>query len=229
MFAQASSFATVGQEATNALSRVTIRRSFNTGECIYMQDDEAKYLHVVQSGYVRLSYMMEDGSAVLHAILAAGETFGELGVFEQSHYPDMATAVGPVVTACIPVSSFGEVARHHPTLSRALSQAVANRYRSYLILTRHLSLKTLSARLAQALLRLADGFGLTVVHEGRPVNMIGAMVTQTDLGLMARGSRGNVNRALKAWERAGWIASKDRCILITDRASLETVATEEGL
>ena len=55
------------------------------------------------------------------------------------------------------------------------------------------------------------------------------MVTQADLGLMARGARGNVNRALKAWERAGWIAIQDRNILILDRNRLEALSVEEGL
>ena len=57
--------------------------------------------------------------------------------------------------------------------------------------------------------------------------MLGSIVTQTDLGLMARGSRGNINRVLKTWERAGWIAIEDRRTLILDRARLEGVATED--
>jgi CRP/FNR family cyclic AMP-dependent transcriptional regulator len=44
---------------------------------------------------------------------------------------------------------------------------------------------------------------------------------------MARGARGNVNRALKAWERAGWIAIKDRSIVIVDRTKLENLAIED--
>jgi hypothetical protein len=46
---------------------------------------------------------------------------------------------------------------------------------------------------------------------------------------MARGARGNVNRALKSWERAGWIAIVDRSIAILDRAKLERLAFEDGL
>jgi len=65
--------------------------------------------------------------------------------------------------------------------------------------------------------------------KGREVACIGPMVTQTDLGLMARGARGNVNRALKSWERSGWIAIVDRSIAILDRSKLEHLAFEDGL
>jgi hypothetical protein len=52
------------------------------------------------------------------------------------------------------------------------------------------------------------------------------MISQTDLGLMARGARGNVNRALKSWEREGWIAMRDRTVLVLNRPRLEALAIE---
>ena len=55
---------------------------------------------------------------------------------------------------------------------------------------------------------------------------VGPVITQADLGLMARGARGSVNRALKSWQRAGWLVVKDRAILIADRAVLEAIAIE---
>lgn len=194
-----------------------------------MQDDAAQYLYFVQSGFVRLSYLMEDGSTVLHSVLPSGESFGELGIFEGGTYPEMATAVGLLQATCVSISAFRALCRDHPPLSDALSQAIAKRYRSYILLTRDLSLKTLAGRLAQAVLRLADGLSLKASHGGRAYPCIGAMLNQTDLSLMARGSRGNVNRALKRWERQGWILLRDRSILVLDRKALERVAIEEGL
>jgi CRP/FNR family cyclic AMP-dependent transcriptional regulator len=41
---------------------------------------------------------------------------------------------------------------------------------------------------------------------------------------MARGARNSVNRILKIWERAGWLAIKDRSILIVNRAAIEASA-----
>ena len=224
-----SEFSQLGADAKAALAAAFVRRSYRENDFIYLQDDDAEHLYFIRSGYVRLSYLMEDGSAILHGILPPGETFGELGIFEGGAHSDMATAVGNVTVASVPIHVFRQLEQRHPEIGAAVGRAVARRYRSYLALTRMLSLKTLAARLAQALLRLADGLGTRIHHAGRECPCIGSMVTQTDLGLMARGARGNVNRALKTWERAGWIAIQDRCIVILDRAKLDGLSFREEL
>jgi CRP-like cAMP-binding protein len=89
-----------------------------------------------------------------------------------------------------------------------------------------MSIKTLQGRVAQALLGLADGLGTEAIHCGRKVPSVGPVVSQSDLGLMARGARNSVNRILKIWERAGWLAIKDRSILIVNRAAIEASAIE---
>lgn len=221
-------FDAIGSEARAELAKSVVRRNFGPNEFIYLQDDEAKHLFFVVSGHVRLSYLMDDGCAILHGILPARETFGELGVFENSTYCDMATAIGPLTTAGLSIQSFRTLSARYPEIGQALARAVARRYRSYVTLTRDLSLKSLPARLAQSVLRLADTLGTTAFVKDREVGVLGAIVNQTDLGLMARGSRGNVNRALKSWERAGWIAMRDRSILILDRGRLESLSTDEG-
>lgn len=228
-FSGSTEFARIGNEAKAAVVQASTRKAYGPNEFIYLQDDAAESLNFVRSGHVRLSYLMEDGAAVLFGILPAGETFGELGIFEEGPHSDMATAVGNVTVTSIPARSFRLLAQRFPELDVALGRIVARRYRSYIALTRSLGLKTLPARLSQALLRLADGLGARTTHKGREVAYVGAFVTQTDLGLMARGARGNVNRALKAWERAGWVAIVDRRVLILDRARLESLALEEGL
>ena len=169
-------FARLGTDAKAALARSAVRRSFGPNEFVYLQDDEAKHLYFVVSGHVRLSYLMDDGSTVLHGILPAGESFGELGVFENSTYCDMATAIGSLTTASISIQAFRSLRDRHPEIGQALAGAVARRYRSYVTLTRDLSLKSLPARLAQAVLRLADGLKTTGAVQGRRVAILGAVV-----------------------------------------------------
>lgn len=227
LFARSSSFAGLSLEALDALRAAATPGQYGPNAFIYMQDDAARHLYVILSGHVRLSYLMEDGSAILHAILPSGESFGELGVFEQSTYCDMATAVGTVTTAAIPTQVIASLSARYPEIGRALASLVAQRYRGYVLLTRDLSLKTLAARLAQAVLRLTRSLGTRIRYRDREVSVLGPVVTQTDLGLMARGSRGNVNRVLKIWERSGWIAIEDRCILVLDPSSLERLSVDD--
>jgi CRP/FNR family transcriptional regulator, cyclic AMP receptor protein len=225
--AGARDFAGLSPEAWAELESAAQKRRYDHNGFIYLQEDVATHLYFVVSGHVRISSLLEDGTAVLHAILPPGESFGELGVFEESTYCDMATAIGPSVVTGVSIPILRTLRERHPEIRDALAGAVARRYRGYVMMTRDLSLKTLTARLAQAILRLAGQLGTRTPYRGRPVRTIAGAVTQSDLGLMARGSRGNVNRVLKTWERAGWIAIVDRCILILEQGRLEALAVED--
>ncbi len=224
MFVELSEFAGASDELQKALLAALSRHRYGHNEVIYLQDDKAEYFYFVISGYVRLSYIMEDGSAVLFGLLPPGHSFGELGIFDGGAHCDMAMAVGQTVIGSISLKAFRSISARLPDLHEALTRLVARRYRSYVELTRIMSLKTLQARVAQALLRLVDGLGTRMRHNGSDLPCVGPVVTQADLGLMARGARGNVNRALKTWERAGWIAIKDRSIVVVNRAELENLS-----
>lgn len=224
-----SAFGQLGDEIHAALDKAASYRILAPSEFIYLQDDDADFLHFVRSGHVRLSYLLEDGSPILFGVFPAGHSFGELGVFEGGCHSDMATSIGTSSIYSIPAAAFRAIAARHPQLNVALGHVVAQRYRSYISLTRILGLKTLPARLSQCLLRVADGLQDRTSYEGRTVARVGAFVTQSDLGLMSRGARGNVNRALKAWEKQGLIGIRDRCILILDRPRLEAVALDDDL
>jgi CRP/FNR family cyclic AMP-dependent transcriptional regulator len=226
MFKPPSEFARVSDDAKNALIATSSRRTYANNEVIYLQEECAHSLHFVVSGHVRLSYVLDDGSAILYAILPAGDSFGELGVFDGGLHCDMAMGIGNAVVGSVSVRKFHALCDRFPPLSDCIAQLVARRYRSYIELTRIMSLKTLPGRLAQALLRLADGLGTETNYCGRVVPCVGPVVTQADLGLMARGARGSVNRALKNWQREGWLLLKDRAIVIANRAALEAIALE---
>lgn len=53
------------------------------------------------------------------------------------------------------------------------------------------------------------------------VECLGPVITQRDLGYMARGTRENVNKTLRSWEKEGWIKLEDRHLLMLDRDALE--------
>jgi CRP/FNR family transcriptional regulator, cyclic AMP receptor protein len=229
MFRPSSEFGRASDEAKKALMAALSRRAYANNEVVYLQEERAEHLYFVISGHVRLSYVMDDGSAILYAILPPGDSFGELGIFDGGVHCDMAMGIGNTVVGSLSVKKFEAISQSFPELHKCIGLMVASRYRSYIELTRMMSLKTLQARVAQMLLRLADGFATETHHSGRNVLSIGPVVTQADLGLMARGARGSVNRTLKSWERTGWLAMKDRAILILNRAALEACALEEDI
>lgn len=196
-------------------------------ESIYIQEDEADYLYIVISGYVRISYILEDGNCILLGIVPPGEGFGELGVFEGDAHTETAAAMGDVCVARIRADIFRDRMLQQLEVQSFLAQLLARRYRWYLQSTRNLSLSSLSARLSQVLLFLCKGIGRSTDIDGKACLYLPSMITQSDLGAMARGTRGNVNRLLKRWEREGWILLDQRRIVILKRWRLEAMINEE--
>src|SRR5262249_2398256 len=229
MFKASSEFARASDEAKCALLAALSRRAYANNEVVYLQEEEAQNLYFVISGHIRLSYVMDDGSAILYAILPSGDSFGELGIFDGGVQCDMAMGIGNAVVGSVSAKKFSALCERYPNLQKCIALLVARRYRSYVELTRMMSIKTLQGRVAQALLWLADGLATEAQHGERKVPCVGPVVTQSDLGLMARGARGSVNRVLKNWGRAGWLAVRDREILIINRAALEASTIEEDI
>lgn len=201
---------------------------FLQNSVIYLQEDVADRFFIVLSGYVRLSYIMEDGTAILYGIVPPGQSFGELGVFDRSVYMDTASAIGSVSLLSVRADVFHSDLNQSAELRSALSALIADRYKAYINVTKSLYLSNLSARLAVSLLRLAQSFDQTIEFAGKSYLHLGAMVTQSDLGAMARGTRGNVNRVLKKWERDGLILLQDRKIILLDPEELEQLVMRGG-
>jgi CRP/FNR family cyclic AMP-dependent transcriptional regulator len=152
MFKASSEFARASDEAMSALLAALTRRTYANNEVVYLQEDDAQQLYFVVSGHIRLSYVRDDGSAILYAILPPGDSFGELGIFDGGVHCDMAMGIGNAVVGSVSARKFSALCERFPNLQKCIALLVAQRYRSYIELTRMMSIKTLQGRVAQALL-----------------------------------------------------------------------------
>ncbi|MCL3883286.1 helix-turn-helix domain-containing protein [Marivita sp. GX14005] len=66
--------------------------------------------------------------------------------------------------------------------------------------------------------------GNDLAYRGSRVLCLGPEVTQRDLGVMARGTRENVNKTLRRWQKDGILALEDRHIIVLDRERLDNLA-----
>lgn len=198
------------------------------GGVIYLQEDPADVFYIVVSGYVRLSYLLEDGTSILYAIVPPGNSFGELGVLDGSVYQDTASAIGPVSYLTLRADLFHGGGSDCAKLMSALNELVVDRYKTYIDATKVLYLSSLTSRLALSILRLAKMMDQKVEFEGKTYEYLGPMVTQSDLGSMARGTRGNVNKILKKWQQSGLITVSDRKIILIKPDQLEQESFASG-
>lgn len=207
-----------------ALAQRAVRQQVPGNAVIYYQDDPTSHIYMLVRGYIRLSYISENGIVTLLSMATPGQTFGESGSLEGLVHCDTAFTVGPTEIVMLDCAAMRDGTATAAELERCMARILARRWRMHVDFTRALYLPNLNLRLSHALLRLLDDIGNSIKYKGRMVGCLGPVITQRDLGSMARGTRENVNKTLRAWENDGIIALVDRHILILDREALENVA-----
>lgn len=155
------------------------------------------------------------------SIVPPGNTFGESGCLDLSDHCDTAFSAGPTEVLQIDLSHLRASNNYGPELREAMARIISKKYRSHLEFTRALYLPNLAMRLSQTLFWLLREMGNEIRYNGKMVECLGPVITQRDLGYMARGTRENVNKTLRSWEKEGWIKLEDRHLLMLDRDALE--------
>ena len=79
---------------------------YKKNDYIYLEEDAANKIYLIEYGKVKIGYYAEDGKEVVKTILSKGELFGEKAILKTSIYNDIFT-----VTLRIPVQNI-ETRKH---------------------------------------------------------------------------------------------------------------------
>lgn len=140
--------------------------------------------------------------------------FGDLSIFD----PGPRTSTATAVTAVRAITMDQDVLRGwvagHPEIAERLLQMLARRVRRTVDDASDLVLTDVAGRVAKALLRLAQQFGVSehgimrVTHD----------LTQEEIAQLVGSSRETVNKVLTDFGQRGWILMKGKSVVITDSA-----------
>jgi CRP/FNR family transcriptional regulator, dissimilatory nitrate respiration regulator len=141
--------------AESLLARGTIR-CFRKGETIFVQNEQARFIHVVLDGWVKLYRMTESGSEAVIAVFSAGQSFGEAIAFLGFPYPVNGEAVADCRLLQIETRAFGEVVRFNPDCVEPILSAMYHHLHALIVQIEALKARTGSQRVASFLLELCD-------------------------------------------------------------------------
>jgi CRP/FNR family cyclic AMP-dependent transcriptional regulator len=203
-------------------------QTYQANNVIYFQNETAKSIYFVTRGYVRLSYISEDGVVTLHSIVPPGRAFGESGVFDEQGFIDTAFTATPTQVLALNLGWMDGDSPEVAEMQGFLAGLVARRLRDQAEFTRALYRPVLVQRLSHSLLRLLDLLGNEIRYKGQMLRCLGPLVTQRDLGSMARGTRENVNKMLRKWHDDGILALEDRHIIVIDEDRLRALTLSDS-
>ena len=165
------------------------------GTVLFRADDACKGFVVVHSGRIRVSLTSRSGREVTLYRVGPGDiclqTFSCL--VEGRRYAAEGVVEADLAAEIIPPDEFRERLASDDAFRDSILKAVAHRFSDFEQLVEDVALSGLEARLARALLRLADPQGhVTVTHEA--------------LAVEVASGRAVISRHLGDFARRGWIA-----------------------
>lgn len=106
-----------------------IHRKVEKGQTIFYEGDDAYFYYQVESGRVRMSNCKEDGSEFLQGLYGAGESFGELALFDGEPYLATGIAEEETVLLRLTKESFLQLLKDNGEIHFAFTRLLAERIR----------------------------------------------------------------------------------------------------
>jgi CRP/FNR family transcriptional regulator len=166
--------------------------------------------YFVRRGRLRLFRTAPDGREQTLRIVAAGETFGEVPVFDGGPNAASAEAIEPADVVLVPLAVAQVLVERYPEVARRLLRHLAARLRAFNELVEQLSLQTVQQRLARYLYFAAKETGVETAG-GIAVER---RLSGQDLASLVGSVREVVARTLKGLEDEGVIVIERQRYLI---------------
>jgi CRP-like cAMP-binding protein len=212
---------TLGDDAFDDLFARARPVRFARGETIFSVGDPGTGVIVIDKGRVEVSTMSVSGRKSVLAYMAPGELLGEIAALDGGNRSADAVAATEVEGRFLTRENMLDYIAGSPELSKAVIVELCKKARNASEMFVTQTLPTAEVRLARALLRLFDGWG---VVGGDGTTVLVEQFSQQDLGEFCGLARENVSRQIKAWVAQDLLETRGRQLVLLDRARLQEIA-----
>jgi CRP-like cAMP-binding protein len=218
-------FAGLPAREIEELATVAVEESHRARAYIFLESDPSRWFYLVKSGHVKIVRHSKTGKDVVLELLGPGEVFGGVAVIEKRPYPAAAQATEPTVVVKIPAGPVIALADRHPAFIKEMALMIGRRLRAAHDSVKSLAVDPVEARLAAALLRLAEREG-TRGKSGDGVTLP-FHLTRQSLADMTGTTVETTIRILSRWLRDGLLVDEGGRLVLTDREGMTALAEGE--
>lgn len=178
------------------------------GACIFQPGDESGAFLIVTAGTVRVEQTNSEGRTVVLYRVNAGDScvLTTTGLLTGEPYAGYGYAEGDIAGVAIPASRFHTLMADDPNFQQMAFRGFAQRVSELTAVIDDLLMHRTDLRLARWLSRFGDGADIQMTQQG---------IAQ-ELGT----AREVVSRALKSFEKSGWIAVGRGTLTVRDAQAL---------
>jgi CRP-like cAMP-binding protein len=199
-----------------ALESRGIKRTYARGHALFHEQGSAERVLVLQSGFVKLSRLSEEGREVILAIRGPGDLLGEQSALDGHPRSATAVALDPVAAIVMSSDEFVRLLEKEPRVALVVLRMMSHRLREADLQRMGLSLQDATARVAARILEMAGRFGEDS-GEGLEIPL---PISQEELAGWTGCSRDSVVKALQSMRNVGWIETGRRRITVRDLDAL---------
>jgi CRP-like cAMP-binding protein len=152
-------FSSLSQSEIQWLAAKTIRKTYRAGEVLFHEGGRCKGFHIISRGQVRMFKASACGREQVLGINVAGESVGEIPVFDDGPYAASGVAIVETEVAFISCKDFRDDCLAHPEVALKVLAFVGARLRRMIGIIEELSFTTTRQRLVSLLVRLAQSNG----------------------------------------------------------------------
>jgi CRP/FNR family transcriptional regulator, cyclic AMP receptor protein len=189
------------------------------GEPLFVAGDAGEGCYRLERGLLKVVINSARGDERILAILGPGEIAGELSIIDGRPRSASVFAVRDCVLGFISRKDFEECTRQHPEICGYLVTVLASRLREADEAVAATSFLTVKARLARALLELAQFLG---EDRGSGRILIHHKIKRSDLAAMAGVAPENVSRVMNDWLQRSVVTRSSGYYCLEDIATLKS-------
>ena len=212
-----SYFACLSESEAARFAAELVPKSYAAREQVITIGERTPGFFCLRSGKARIFRTGSDGREQTMRLVAPGDTFGEVPVFDGSPAPASVEALEPCEVLLVPSMAFFALVERCPEVSFVMLRHLARRLRGFTELIEQISLQSVPARLARYLYQLAREEGQST-KEGI---VVPRELTQQDLASVVGSVREVVSRTLRVMEDDGVVEVRRKEILIRDLDALQ--------
>jgi CRP-like cAMP-binding protein len=186
------------------------------GEILFYEGNPAHRCYLVLKGRLKLTKLHEQGKTVVVRYVNPGELIAAIAVFKEKKYPVTAEAADAAEVIGWSKQAMMDLMTEFPQLTVNMLRVVVDRLDD--LQNRYLELyaEQVEQRIARALLRLMQ-------QSGRKTDngiLIDLRLSRQELAEYTGTTLYTVSRALRAWEKKGWVISRRERITVSDPHAL---------
>lgn len=140
-------------EILKILLSIITKKTFDKGETVFNDGDDADGFYIVESGLVKVFKLSNDGKEQILHIIEKGGSFGEAAIFSKEPYPAYAEAIKHSTLIYIGRDRFMTLLKKYPELSLKMLASMSRYLMQFNRMIEELSLKEVSSRLASFILK----------------------------------------------------------------------------